>query len=119
MNSVSARVAAGAEAAASADVTARLGMWMEWETSYFTFSDTNIEYIWRFLKEVHGRGWLYRGHRSTQWCPRCGTSLSQHEQAGEGNYELLTHPSLLVRFPLKGRNDALVVWTTTPWTLPA
>src|SRR5436190_1527484 len=61
----------------------RLGMWMDWGNDYFTFSDTNIEYIWRFLKEVDRRGWLYKGHRSTQWCPRCGTSLSKHEQAGE------------------------------------
>ena len=98
----------------------RLGMWMDWDNDYYTFSDTNIEYIWRFLKEVHRRGWLFQGHRSTQWCPRCGTSLSQHEQAGEGNYEELDHPSLYVRFPLKDRpGEALVVWTTTPWTLPA
>src|SRR6266581_3732862 len=98
----------------------RLGMWMDWENSYFTFSDTNIEYIWRFLKNVHDRGWLYMGHRSTQWCPRCGTSLSKHEQAGDENYEELEHPSLFVRFPLVEREgEALVVWTTTPWTLPA
>jgi isoleucyl-tRNA synthetase len=98
----------------------RLGQWMDWENSYFTFSDTNIEYIWRFLRAVHERGWLYRGHRSTQWCPRCGTSLSQHEQAGEENYVEMEHPSLFVRFPIKGREgESLVVWTTTPWTLPA
>jgi isoleucyl-tRNA synthetase len=98
----------------------RLGMWMDWPNSYYTFSDTNIGYIWRFLKAVHDRGWLYKGHRSTQWCPRCGTSLSQHEQAGEENYVELEHPSLFVRFPLKERErEALVVWTTTPWTLPA
>jgi isoleucyl-tRNA synthetase len=98
----------------------RLGMWMEWESSYYTFSDTNIEYIWRFLKVVHEKGWLYKGHRSTQWCPRCGTSLSQHEQAGEENYVEMEHPSLFVRFPLKDREgESLVVWTTTPWTLPA
>jgi isoleucyl-tRNA synthetase len=98
----------------------RLGMWMDWENSYFTFSDTNIEYIWRFLKNVHDRRWLYMGHRSTQWCPRCGTSLSKHEQAGDENYEELEHPSLFVRFPLVEREgEALVIWTTTPWTLPA
>ncbi|MEX0674730.1 MAG: class I tRNA ligase family protein, partial [Gaiellaceae bacterium] len=98
----------------------RLGMWMDWPNSYYTFSDTNIEYIWRFLKEVQRRGWLYLGHRSTQWCPRCGTSLSRHEQSGEENYEELEHPSLYVRFPLSGREgESLVVWTTTPWTLPA
>ncbi len=98
----------------------RLGMWMDWDNDYYTFSDTNIEYIWRFLQEVHRRGWLYKGHRSTQWCPRCGTSLSQHEQAGEDKYTELTHPSLYVRFPLLDREgESLVIWTTTPWTLPA
>jgi isoleucyl-tRNA synthetase len=98
----------------------RLGQWMDWGNDYLTFSDTNIEYIWRFLKETDRRGWLYKGHRSTQWCPRCGTSLSQHEQAGEENYQELEHPSLYVRLPLKAREgEALIVWTTTPWTLPA
>ncbi|MGH2977201.1 MAG: isoleucine--tRNA ligase [Gaiellaceae bacterium] len=98
----------------------RLGMWMDWDNSYFTFSDTNIEYIWGFLKEVQARGWLYKGHRATQWCPRCGTSLSKHEQAGEENYAEIEHPSLFVRFPLRSREgQSLVIWTTTPWTLPA
>jgi isoleucyl-tRNA synthetase len=97
----------------------RLGMWMDWDNDYHTFSDTNIEYIWRFLKAVHERGWLYTGHRSTEWCPRCGTSISQHELFA-GEYKELDHPSLLVRFPLKGREgESLAIWTTTPWTLPA
>jgi isoleucyl-tRNA synthetase len=97
----------------------RLGMWMDWDRDYYTFSDTNIEYIWRFLKAVHERGWLYQGHRSTVWCPRCGTSISQHE-VFSGEYVELEHPSLFVRFPLKDRQgEALAVWTTTPWTLPA
>src|SRR5207249_3837734 len=98
----------------------RLGQWMDWGNDYLTFSDTNIEYIWRFLAETDRRGWLYKGHRSTQWCPRCGTSLSQHEQAGEENHVEMEHPSLYVRFPLKEREgESLIVWTTTPWTLPA
>jgi isoleucyl-tRNA synthetase len=101
------------------DQSKRLGMWMDWDSSYFTFSDTNIEYNWRFLKECHRRDWLYKGHRSTEWCPRCGTSISQHELFA-GEYKELEHPSLYVSFPLKDRsNEALVVWTTTPWTLPA
>ena len=45
---------------------------MDWGNDYFTFSDTNIEYIWRFLREMYERGYLYKGHRSTEWCPRCG-----------------------------------------------
>ena len=97
----------------------RLGMWMDWDNDYYTFSDTNIEYIWRFLKAVNERGWLYLGHRSTPWCPRCGTSISQHELFA-GEYKELDHPSLFVRFPFKDRDgEALLVWTTTPWTLPA
>jgi isoleucyl-tRNA synthetase len=98
----------------------RLGQWMDWGNDYFTFSDTNIEYIWRFLKIVHERGWLYVGHRSTEWCPRCGTSLSQHELTQSGVYQTKSDPSLYVRFPLLDRaGESVVVWTTTPWTLPA
>jgi isoleucyl-tRNA synthetase len=98
----------------------RLGQWMDWGNDYFTFSDTNIEYIWKFLKIVHGRGWLYMGHRATAWCPRCGTSLSQHELTQGGVYQERSDPSLFVRFPLRDRpGEAVVVWTTTPWTLPA
>jgi isoleucyl-tRNA synthetase len=98
----------------------RLGQWMDWGNDYFTFSDTNIEYIWRFLKIVHDRGWLYVGHRSTEWCPRCGTSLSQHELTQSGVYQERADPSLYVRLPLLDQpGEYLVVWTTTPWTLPA
>jgi isoleucyl-tRNA synthetase len=98
----------------------RLGQWMDWGNDYFTFSDTNIEYIWRFLKLVHERGWLYLGHRSTEWCPRCGTSISQHELTMSGVYQERSDPSLYVRFPLLDRpGESVVVWTTTPWTLPA
>jgi isoleucyl-tRNA synthetase len=98
----------------------RLGQWMDWGNDYFTFSDTNIEYIWKFLSIVHARGWLYLGHRSTEWCPRCGTSLSQHELTQAGVYQERADPSLYVRFPLADRpGESIVIWTTTPWTLPA
>jgi isoleucyl-tRNA synthetase len=98
----------------------RLGQWMDWGNDYFTFSDTNIEYIWKFLQIVNDRGWLYMGHRSTEWCPRCGTSLSQHELTQSGVYQDRADPSLFIRFPLLDREgESLVVWTTTPWTVPA
>ena len=107
----------------SADITRgskRLGQWMDWGKDYFTFSDMNIEYVWRFLKRVHENDWLYLGHRSTEWCPRCGTSLSQHELSLSGVYQDRADPSLFVRFPLLDReHESLVIWTTTPWTLPA
>jgi isoleucyl-tRNA synthetase len=98
----------------------RLGQWMDWGNDYFTFSDTNIEYIWRFLKLVDERGWLYMGHRATAWCPRCGTSLSQHELTQGGVYVERSDPSLFVRFPLLDHpGESMLIWTTTPWTLPA
>src|SRR2546429_7820506 len=91
---------------------------MDWGNRYLTLSDTNIEFIWRFLAIVHERDWLYLGHRSTEWCPRCGTSISAHELAG--SYVDRADPSLYVRFPLKERRgESVVIWTTTPWTLPA
>jgi isoleucyl-tRNA synthetase len=96
----------------------RLGQWMDWGRDYYTFADNNIQYIWKFLKVVQERGWLYRGHRATEWCPRCGTSISAHELAG--SYVDRDDPSLSVRLPLLDRpGEALVIWTTTPWTLPA
>ena len=99
----------------------RLGQWMDWGNDYFTFSDNNIEYIWRFLQIVNERGWLYQGHRATEWCPRCGTSISSHELSG--SYVDREDPSLSVRFPLVGVDgrdgQSIVIWTTTPWTLPA
>ncbi len=96
----------------------RLGQWMDWDRSYYTMTDPNIAYIWRFLKECHDRGMLYRGNRPMVWCPRCGTSLSQHELID--SYRDRTHPTLHVRFPfVDAPEEAVVVWTTTPWTLPA
>ena len=99
----------------------RLGYWMDWDNDYLTFADNNIDYIWRFLKSLDERNWLYLGHRSTEWCPRCGTSISQHEITGQsGVYQERVDPSLSVRFPLIDREgESLVIWTTTPWTLPA
>jgi isoleucyl-tRNA synthetase len=95
----------------------RLGM-PETGGSYFTFSNENNDLIWGFLAECHRRGWIYKGHDSMPWCPRCGTGLSQMEM-NEG-YADREDPGLTVRFPLAepGREDeALLVWTTTPWTL--
>lgn len=85
--------------------------------SYFTLSDDNNYTIWAFLKRCQERGWIYKGRDVMPWCPRCSTALSEHEIATEG-YRELTHPALTVKFPLRGQNKvALLVWTTTPWTL--
>ncbi|MBK8433792.1 MAG: isoleucine--tRNA ligase [Chloroflexi bacterium] len=86
--------------------------------SYFTFSDENNYQIWRFIKTVEERGWLYKGTDVMPWCARCGTGISQHEIVTDG-YKDTTHESVYVKFPLLGRGEqeALLVWTTTPWTL--
>ncbi|MDH5375458.1 MAG: class I tRNA ligase family protein [Candidatus Bathyarchaeota archaeon] len=85
--------------------------------SYFTFSDENNYTIWAVLKRCHERGWIYKGRDVMPWCPRCSTALSQHEIVTEG-YREITHVGVTLRFPLRGRpNEALLVWTTTPWTL--
>ena len=85
--------------------------------SYFTFSDENNYQIWGFLQECFENGWLYKGHDVMPWCARCGTGISQHEIVTDGYFEV-THDSVFLKFPLDGREkEALLVWTTTPWTL--
>ena len=84
--------------------------------SYFTFSNENNDLIWGFLAECHRRGWIYKGHDTMPWCARCGTGLSEMEM-NEG-YADREDPGLTVLFPLLERpGEALLVWTTTPWTL--
>jgi isoleucyl-tRNA synthetase len=114
----------------------RLGMWMDWDNSYFTMSDENNYTIWSFLKKCHGRGLIYKGLDSMPWCPRCGTGISEQERR-EG-YKLIEDEAVYVRFPLRSANpseqnrsanpseqnresedESLLIWTTTPWTLAA
>lgn len=97
----------------------RLGYFMDWDNSYHTSSDENNYAIWNYLKIVHEKGWLYKGNDSVPWCPRCGTAISQHEIDSDG-YKLLRHESIYFELPIIGREkESLLVWTTTPWTLPA
>src|SRR5918992_6345367 len=98
-------------------IVGRLGM-PEVGGSYFTFSNENNDLIWGFLAEVHRRGWLYKGKDSMPWCARCGTGISQMEM-NEG-YADRDDPGLTIALPLRERpGEALLVWTTTPWTLVA
>src|SRR5215210_6469239 len=98
-------------------IIGRLGM-PEIGGSYFTFSNENNDLIWGFLAECHRRGWLYKGHDSMPWCPRCGTGISQMEM-NEG-YQDREDPGLTFVLPIIERpGEGLLVWTTTPWTLSA
>ena len=76
-----------------------------------------IESVWWSLAELYGRGLLYRSDKVVPYCPRCGTALSSHEVAL--GYRDVEDPSVYVRFPLATAAASLLVWTTTPWTLPA
>ncbi len=102
----------------------RLGYFMDWDNSYHTSSDENNYAIWNFLKVCHQKGYLYKGRDSVPWCPRCGTAISQHEILTE-EYQEITHKAVYVKYKITGQLSKttgqlfLLVWTTTPWTLPS
>jgi isoleucyl-tRNA synthetase len=97
----------------------RLGYFMDWDHSYYTMSDENNYMIWTFLKKCFEQGWLYKGRDSVPWCPRCGTAISQHEILTE-EYQELIHDSVYFKLPIKEKEKTFfLVWTTTPWTIPA
>ncbi len=93
----------------------RLGQWMQWDNSYYTNTDLNITSIWHFLKTCSNNGWIKVEYKPMPWCPRCGTSLSEHEMTG--SYKNVTHNSVFFKLPIEGTNSKILVWTTTPWTL--
>ncbi|HEX4654679.1 MAG TPA: isoleucine--tRNA ligase [Mycobacteriales bacterium] len=101
-------------------MTERMGYWVDLDAAYWTMKPQYIESVWWSLKQIFGAGLLVQDHRVTPYCPRCGTGLSDHEVA-QGYYDV-TDPSVFVRFPvtsgpLAELGAALLVWTTTPWTL--
>ncbi|HCW51726.1 MAG TPA: isoleucine--tRNA ligase, partial [Clostridiales bacterium] len=127
-------------------LTERIGFWLDMENAYVTYHTSYIESVWWALKKIWDKGWLYQGYRVVPYCTRCGTSLSSHEVAQ--GYEEVEDPSVFVRLPLvaapgepgtgaggsgaaarlSGLDEralgedvpvSLLVWTTTPWTLPS
>ncbi|HEX8690539.1 MAG TPA: isoleucine--tRNA ligase [Solirubrobacterales bacterium] len=102
-------------------LTERIGFWIDLDDPYVTLEDDYIESVWWSLRRLWDEGRLYEGHKVVPYCPRCGTALSSHEVAL--GYEDVEDPSIYVRFPLLGEDggeagESLLVWTTTPWTLP-
>lgn len=101
------------------ELTNRMGYWVDLDDAYRTMDPEYIESVWWSLKEIFNKGLLTQDHRVAPWCPRCGTGLSDHELAQ--GYETVVDPSVFVRFPLTSGplagEAALLVWTTTPWTL--
>jgi len=110
-------------------LTERIGFWIDTDDPYVTYRNDYILSVWWALRRIWDRGLLYRGHKVVPYCPRCGTPLSSHEVAQ--GYEEVSDPSVYVEFPLEADQPlpstlsdaaagaALLVWTTTPWTLPS
>ena len=99
-------------------LTDRIGYWVDLESAYVTYKNYYIESVWWILKNFWEKNLLYQGYKVVPYCPRCGTPLSDHEVAQ--GYREATDPSVFVRVPLVDTpGTSLLVWTTTPWTLPA
>jgi len=100
-----------------AKLTDRIAFWVDLEDAYVTYTNEYIESVWWILKSFWEKDLLYKGYKVVPFCPRCGTPLSDHEVAL--GYDEATDPSVFVRMPLVDKKDtSLLVWTTTPWTLP-
>jgi isoleucyl-tRNA synthetase len=98
-------------------LTERIGFSIDLDDPYVTLENDYIESVWWSLRRLWDEDRLYEGHKVVPYCPRCGTALSSHEVAL--GYEDVEDPSIYVRFPLLGgERESLLVWTTTPWTLP-
>lgn len=99
-------------------LTDRIAFWVDLDTAYITYKNEYIETVWWILKNFWEKGLLYQGFKVVPYCPRCGTPLSDHEVAQ--GYRDAEDPSVFVRMPLVDEpGTSLLVWTTTPWTLPA
>ena len=93
-----------------------LGVWMDWERPYLTLNNSYIEAAWYTFKKAFENGHLYKDKYPVHVCPRCETAVSYNEI----EYKKLADPSVFVKFPVKGEERTyFVIWTTTPWTLPA
>ncbi|WP_299235896.1 isoleucine--tRNA ligase [Natronomonas sp.] len=91
------------------------GVWMDWEDPYKTVSPEYMEAAWWGFSKADDRGLVEQGKRSISQCPRCETAIANNEV----EYERVEDPSVYVKFELTDREGALVIWTTTPWTIPA
>jgi isoleucyl-tRNA synthetase len=98
--------------------TEKLGFWLDFDNAYVTYHESYVESVWWALSELFKQDLLYRGHKVVWWWAQGGTVLSAAE-VGEG-YKTVDDPSVFVRMPLRDDSDtSLLVWTTTPWTLPS
>ncbi len=95
----------------------RLGRWSDYDNYYATVDSNYTESVWWALAQVHKKGLLYKGYKSTPYCPRCETPLSNFE-VNDGYKDNVPDPSLYVMFKLQHEDAYMLGWTTTPWSLP-
>jgi len=94
-----------------------LGVFMDWNNPYMTLRNEYVEEGWWLIKKAYEKGLLTQDVKVVHWCPRCETTLADYEVS---EYRELEDPSIYVKFKVKNtRDEYLLVWTTTPWTLPA
>jgi isoleucyl-tRNA synthetase len=99
-------------------MTERMGFWVNLDEAYYTLNNSYIESVWHLLKIIWDKQLIYRGYKVVPYDPRIGATLSSHELAL--GYREVDDPSIFVRFPIEGEaRTSFLVWTTTPWTLPA
>jgi isoleucyl-tRNA synthetase len=99
-------------------MTERMGFWVNLDEAYYTLDNDYIESVWNLLKTIWDRGLIYQGYKVVPYDPRIGATLSSHELAL--GYRDVEDPSITVRFRLADEQETyFLVWTTTPWTLPA
>jgi isoleucyl-tRNA synthetase len=99
------------------EMTEAIAYWTDMEHPYVTLTNDYIESVWHILSTIHAKGYLYKGHRVSPYCPDCQTTLSSHEVAQ--GYEDVKDLSATVKFTSKNTDEHFLAWTTTPWTLPA
>src|ERR1700691_3321708 len=120
------RESVNAHVAEFAELTTRIGYWVDLDEAYWTLSPEYVQSVWWHLQQLFDKGLLYEDLKVVPYCPRCGTALSSHELGQPGVYDDEEDESAYVLLPLVdpdpglvGDATALVVWTTTPWTLPS
>ncbi|HUG33741.1 MAG TPA: isoleucine--tRNA ligase [Anaerolineales bacterium] len=100
-------------------LTDRIAFWVDLEDAYVTYTNDYIESVWWILKNFWDKDLLFKGYKVVPYCPRCGTPLSDHEVHYPDAIQDTDDPSVFVRLPLVDKPDtSLLIWTTTPWTLP-
>src|SRR3989344_2576883 len=107
-------------------MTERIGYWLDLKDSYITYENSYIESCWWIFKEIARRGFLKKSYKIVPYCPRCQTPLASHELGMPGVYKKVSDPSAYITLKFKepkagspAPNTHLLIWTTTPWTLPS